>query len=74
MTYEDNVTGVVIGTMYRSGRLYYEDRPQGGKVYGIDDAEVEAKLRARLEGLKVEIGLAWPVIYPRKVWEIRIFN
>lgn len=70
---DDDVRGVIIGGDYISGRLFYEDRPQGGRVYADSEEELKHILRKRLEDIKLDCGDVYAAIYQKEsAWSIRI--
>ena len=72
---EEEVGGVVVGTYYRVGRLYYEGRPQGSNIQGTTDEEIVEKARRHLDTIRQNCGQAYLLVYPnRDRWEVRLFD
>ncbi len=67
----DDVAGEVIGEVTPfSGDLFYGGRLQGQRVHGATTAEVETKLRERMDRLKREYA---GVCYNTgEKWELRV--
>lgn len=74
MDFTDDVSGQVIGTMYLVGRLYYEGRPQGRKLYATTESDLLAQAHELKAKLRADCGEALIFIYPLDAWELRIFD
>ena len=72
--FDEEVRGQVIGRYLISGRLYYEDRPQGPWISAeTEEEEVIAIAETRVAEYK---GMtAGDLIYPNlKAWTVRLYN
>ena len=71
--FDEEVRGQVIGRYLISGRLYYEDRPQGSMISAETEEEIIAIAEARVAEYK---GMtAGDLIYPNpKAWTVRLYN
>jgi hypothetical protein len=68
----DDVRGQVVGGYWRSGRVYYEDRPQGPMITAETEEEVREIAQARVAEYKAMT--AGDLIYPNpKAWTVRIY-
>lgn len=68
------VDGIIIGGSHMTGQLFYEGRPQSGKLHGDSDDELREEARKAKQGWKDQCGEAFSMIYPNNAWELRIFN
>lgn len=71
--FDEEVRGQVIGRYLISGRLYYEDRPQGSMISAETEEEIIAIAETRVAEYK---GMtAGDLIYPNpKAWTVRLYN
>ena len=71
--FDEEVRGQVIGRYLISGRIYYEDRPQGPWISAETKEEVIAIAETRVAEYK---GMtAGDLIYPNhKAWTVRIYT
>lgn len=69
----ENVNGVIIGEIGFQGALYYNGTKQGGTIYGVSDDEIIEKGKTALQEIKNNLGESYQMIFPLKVWEIRIY-
>lgn len=70
----EEVNGIIVGGEWKTGRLFYEGRPQREQFTGDTDEDLRAKADIMLRAIKDECGQAFEMIYPNSVWELRIFN
>lgn len=72
----EEVRGVIVGGSHITGRLYYEDRPQGQPFYGRSDEEVIQSGRKLLEEIKRREGKHYAMVYLKAAtaWEVRIWG
>lgn len=71
--FDEEVRGQIIGRYLISGRLYYEDRPQGAMISAETEEEVIAIAETRVAEYKAMT--AGDLIYPNpKAWTVRIYN
>lgn len=71
--YIENVRGVIIGDYQVSAQLYHENREQGPRFHGDNDADVRAKAEAYVEQLKTRLGAEYRRLYPNGM-ELRIWD
>lgn len=72
---EDDTNGIVVGTMYKVGQLYYEDRPQGRQLYATSEAELKDKARRLKQEMLNDCGTVVEYIYPNKqAWILKILD
>ena len=71
----EEVNGIVIGPITRTGQWHYEGRPQGRRVWAeTDSGLLESKARAEFTRMKADCGQAFELIYPNtQTWEFREF-
>ena len=71
--FDEEVRGQVIGRYLISGRIYYEDRPQGAMISAETEEEVLAIAETRVSEYKAMT--AGDLIYPNpKAWTVRIYT
>ena len=71
--FDEEVRGQVIGRYLISGRIYYEDRPQGAMISAETEEEVIAIAETRVAEYKTMTG--GDLIYPNpKAWTVRIYT
>ena len=71
----EDVNGTVIGEILMIGQVFYDGRPQGPQVYGIDGQEIRENAERVINYLKKDCGQALNYIYPdESAWELRIYQ
>jgi hypothetical protein len=71
----DQPNGIIIGGDFYTGRLYYGDRPQGGKFYADTEAELIAQARQQKHQIIRDNHMPGVNIYPDdSQWQLRIYN
>ncbi len=66
----DDVKGEIIGEIMLVGQLYYQDRPQGGRLYANTTGELLNMAKDR----KRELINENPMIYRTDEWTLRIYQ
>ena len=71
----EDANGTVIGEVLITGQVFYDGRPQGPQVYGVDMPEVRENAERVINLLKRDCGQALAYIYPNESsWELRIYD
>lgn len=71
----EDVNGFIVGPSYIEGQVYYQNRPQGPKLYALDEVELRGHAESAIEQMKAECGDALMYIYPdNSAWTLRIYS
>jgi len=70
--FDEDVSGLIVGSYMLIGSLHYEGRKQGSTIYaGTEDALIAAA-NEYVQQQRHEYGKAFWHIYPKDAWELRI--
>ena len=66
----------IIGGDFKTGQLYYDGRPQGGRFHGNTDTEIWAKAKAMKNELRAQWTPEWfnGHFTNAEKWELRIWD
>lgn len=70
----DDVRGVIIGSDYVTGQLYYDTRKQGQQIYADNLDQLRDKATKLKQELISDCGEVSYLIYPKNTWQLKIFN
>lgn len=74
---EETVDGLVLGEVQNPFRakLVYDGKAQQHKwTFGESQDDVVRKCKERLEEIKSDYGDAFKMIYPKELWEVRVYK
>ena len=69
----DNVRGILCGDadIKYAAQVFYDGRPQGAKIWGKNDKEIENMANKIVEELIAECDFCYQ---DKKVWELRVYD